>query len=64
MGTVDRNKTDKINAILMASGFSRRFGSANKLLATFRGKPLARHTLELACALDVFNRVFLPANTE
>jgi molybdenum cofactor cytidylyltransferase len=40
-----------IFAILMASGFSRRFGG-NKLLVPFRGKPLARHTLDLACSLS------------
>ena len=38
-------------AILMASGFSKRFGEKNKLLLPFRGKPLARHTLELASAM-------------
>jgi molybdenum cofactor cytidylyltransferase len=35
----------------MASGFSRRFGGKNKLLELFRGKPLARYTLELAAGL-------------
>jgi molybdenum cofactor cytidylyltransferase len=35
----------------MASGFSRRFGERNKLFESFRGKPLARHTLELAAGL-------------
>jgi molybdenum cofactor cytidylyltransferase len=54
-------QTTKINAILMASGFSRRFGSTNKLLAPFRGKPLARHTLELVCGLNIFDRVFFIA---
>jgi molybdenum cofactor cytidylyltransferase len=61
MGTVSGNKTTKINAILMASGFSKRFGSANKLLAPFRGKPLARHTLELVCGLNIFDRIFFIA---
>jgi molybdenum cofactor cytidylyltransferase len=45
-------------AILMAAGFSRRFGGQNKLLAPFRGKPLARHTLELVCGMDCFEKVF------
>jgi molybdenum cofactor cytidylyltransferase len=49
---------DAIFAILMASGFSKRFGGENKLLAPFRGKPLARHTLELACGFDCFSGVF------
>jgi molybdenum cofactor cytidylyltransferase len=45
----------------MASGFSRRFAGADKLLSPFRGKPLARHTLELAAGLvrtGVFTRAF------
>jgi molybdenum cofactor cytidylyltransferase len=42
---------DSVAAILMASGLSRRFGEKNKLLEPFRGKPLARHTLELAAGL-------------
>jgi molybdenum cofactor cytidylyltransferase len=42
---------DRIYVILMASGFSRRFGGENKLLVPFRGKALARHTLDLACGL-------------
>jgi molybdenum cofactor cytidylyltransferase len=42
---------DSVAAILMASGFSRRFGERNKLLEPFRGKPLARHTLELVTGL-------------
>jgi molybdenum cofactor cytidylyltransferase len=35
----------------MASGFSRRFGRENKLLAPYRGKPLVRYTLDLAGTL-------------
>jgi molybdenum cofactor cytidylyltransferase len=58
-----------INAILMASGFSRRFGTGNKLLAPFRGKPLARYTLELVCnflkagknSTSAFDRIFFVA---
>jgi molybdenum cofactor cytidylyltransferase len=42
----------------MASGFSRRFGDENKLLVPFRGKPLVRHTLELAAGGGLFHRVF------
>jgi molybdenum cofactor cytidylyltransferase len=45
---------DSAAAILMASGFSRRFGEKNKLLEPFRGKPLARHTLELVTELGAF----------
>ena len=43
--------TGKAAAILMASGFSRRFGGRNKLLVPFRGKPLARHTLDMVCSM-------------
>jgi molybdenum cofactor cytidylyltransferase len=49
---------DKIYAVLMAAGFSRRFGGKNKLLVPFRGKPLARHTLDLVCAAGCFHRIF------
>jgi molybdenum cofactor cytidylyltransferase len=52
---------DRIYAILMASGFSRRFGEHNKLLAPFRGKPLARHTLDLVRGLDCFTRIYFVA---
>jgi len=52
---------DKVAAILMASGFSRRFGGGNKLLFPFRGKPLARYTLELAAALDFSGGIFFVA---
>jgi molybdenum cofactor cytidylyltransferase len=44
---------DSVAAILMASGFSRRFGEKNKLLEPFGGKPLARYTLELVTGLAV-----------
>jgi molybdenum cofactor cytidylyltransferase len=47
-----------VSAILMASGFSKRFGEKNKLLAPFRGKALARHTLDLVCGLGCFRRIF------
>jgi molybdenum cofactor cytidylyltransferase len=52
------NSSDTVDAILMASGFSKRFGNADKLLALFRGKPLARHTLELVCGLNRFRHIF------
>jgi molybdenum cofactor cytidylyltransferase len=45
----------------MAAGFSTRFGGQNKLLVPFRGKPLARHTLDLICGLDCFSRIFFVA---
>ena len=49
-----------IAAILLASGFSKRFGKRNKLLVPFRGKPLARYSLELASEIG-FKKVFFVA---
>ena len=46
------------DAILMASGFSRRFGNENKLLLPFAGQPLALYTLRLVCGMPQFGRVF------
>jgi molybdenum cofactor cytidylyltransferase len=51
-------------AVLMASGFSKRFGKRNKLLVPFRGKPLARHTLELAAALGFPGGVFFVVSSD
>ncbi|MDR2922516.1 MAG: nucleotidyltransferase family protein [Treponema sp.] len=45
-------------AILLAAGLSSRFGGQNKLLAPFRGKPLARHTLDLVCGMGCFEKIF------
>ena len=53
---------DSLFAILMASGFSRRFGDENKLLVPFRDKPLARHTLDLVLSVRVWERVFFVCN--
>lgn len=54
-----------VDAILMASGFSRRFGEPDKLLYPFRGKPLAAHALELVCAMPEFVRIlFVCASPE
>lgn len=47
-----------VAAILLASGTSERFGSQNKLLTPFRGKPLARYTLELASGMDFRGGIF------
>ena len=49
---------DTIAAILLASGFSKRFGELNKLLVPFRGKALARHTLELAASMEFSGGIF------
>ncbi|MDR1468774.1 MAG: nucleotidyltransferase family protein [Spirochaetaceae bacterium] len=54
-----------IAAILVASGFSRRFGKEDKLLSLFKGKPLARYTLELVTRMSRFNPVvFVAAKPE
>ena len=47
-----------VAAILLASGFSKRFGGENKLLFPFRGKPLARYTLELAVKIGFKGGIF------
>jgi CTP:molybdopterin cytidylyltransferase MocA len=47
----------------MASGFSERFGRKNKLLVDFRGKPLARYTLELAVAINFSGGIFFTASS-
>lgn len=52
---------DNTAAVLMASGFSKRFGRQNKLLVPFRGKPLAKYTLELAAAMDFRAGIFFVA---
>ena len=48
-----------VAAVLIASGFSKRFGEQNKLLVPFRGKPLARHTLELAAQIGFSGGIFI-----
>ena len=48
-----------VAAILLASGYSKRFGGRNKLLIPFGGKPLARHTLELAASIGFVGGIFL-----
>lgn len=50
---------ETVDAILMASGFSRRFGTVNKLAQPFCGKPLLQHTLALVCGMPVFSAVHL-----
>jgi CTP:molybdopterin cytidylyltransferase MocA len=53
------NRTgDLIFAILLASGFSRRFGEENKLLFPFQGKSMARHTLDMVRSAEVWSGIF------
>jgi molybdenum cofactor cytidylyltransferase len=51
---------ETVDAILLASGFSRRFGGGDKLLLPVGGKPLVLRALELACRLP-FKTVHLVA---
>lgn len=46
-----------LSLVVLAAGASRRFGAENKLLQPLSGKPLLCHTLELAAALPVSQRV-------
>ena len=54
----------RIDAILLASGFSRRFQNGNKLLHNLKGRPLASYTLELVSSLPFFRIHFVAANRE
>ena len=47
----------------MASGFSKRFGSRNKLLVPFRGKPLACYTLELVNAIGFSGGIYFVSSS-
>ena len=51
-------------AVLLASGFSSRFGQSNKLLAPLRGKPLVAHAAELVGSLPFRERVAVVAPRE
>jgi molybdenum cofactor cytidylyltransferase len=62
-GSVIRQMKGGVDAILMASGFSVRFGEDDKLLYPFMGKPLASYTLSLALSFGGFSSViFVAAN--
>lgn len=52
----------KINAIVMASGLSKRMGQ-NKLFLEFRGKKLYQHTLDLLAKLNL-NKVIVVTSYE
>jgi molybdenum cofactor cytidylyltransferase len=55
----------KIYTILLAAGLSERFGGENKLLAPFRGRPLARWTVDLVQGIDCcFERIFFVYSDE
>lgn len=48
-----------VDAILLASGFSHRFGTENKLTYPFLNIPLAEHTLKLVCSLNYYNHIYI-----
>jgi molybdenum cofactor cytidylyltransferase len=50
-------KLEQSAAVLLAAGLSRRYGAVGKLVADFRGKPLARHAAETIGALPFSRRV-------
>lgn len=43
--------------VLLAAGLSRRYGAVGKLIADFRGKPLAQHAAETIGALPFARRI-------
>lgn len=47
-----------VDAILMASGFSHRFGAQNKLLQLYKGKPLVWYPLQLASGLGQLRNIW------
>ena len=54
---------NSVDIVVLASGFSDRFGRENKLLHVFRGKPLVGHALSLACSLRLGGKVILVCST-
>jgi len=42
--------------IILASGLSKRFGNADKLMADFRGKPLVQHVIDVAADIPFAQR--------
>lgn len=51
--------TGQIDAIILASGFSKRFGAQNKLLAPLCGMPLVEYPLRLVCGTPGIHTVWL-----
>lgn len=49
----------KIAALVLAAGHSRRYGSNNKLLAPYCGKPLICHSLETLAGIDFCARLLV-----
>ena len=57
---------EKIGLVILASGMSRRFGQADKLLASFHGQPLAMQSANLGGELQCSERICVlkPNNSE
>jgi len=51
--TMPKSEPNKIAAVLLAAGQSRRMGTDNKLLALIDGKPMVRHVAETLLASNV-----------
>lgn len=50
-------KIENSVVVLLAAGLSRRYGAVGKLVADFRGKPLAQHAAETIGALPFSRRI-------
>lgn len=55
---------DRVGAILLAAGESRRFGEADKLLADLDGRPLARHVAERLAGLGLGALIAICSNDD
>lgn len=50
-------RPEKVAAILLAAGTSSRFGQDDKLMAEYRGKPLAVHALEMLASIPFAHHI-------
>lgn len=63
--TTTLHKEETVDIVLMASGFSQRFGSEDKLLQPFCGIPLAQRAIELALSVPKITKIyFVYANND
>lgn len=51
-----------VAAIVLSAGTSRRFGDTDKLIAPYRGMPLARHAAEALLPLDLITKIAVISN--
>jgi len=54
----------KTTGIVLAAGRSQRYGPENKLLATFKGKPLCRYSAEAMNKLDLHKRIVATSDAD